>query len=100
MDMISTGRTAVDRDLIFKLIQEIKEMFKTMQGQRITVGQLRQTILRNMNNNNFGNNNNNNNSLNTVSMSEVEAAVKELQEEEVIQYIERTQTIIIKNSQE
>ena len=106
MDMISTGRTAVDRDLISKLVVELRDMLGKMNGgMRITVGQLRQNILRNMNggNNNFDYSSNytlkNNNNIITVSMNDLEAAVKELQEDGVVQYIERTQTIIVKNQE-
>lgn len=93
MDMISTGRTALNKDLISKLVDQLRTNFEAMHGQRLTVGQLRQNILREMGG---GNNYTKNSGEITVSMSEVEEAVRELETEGLIQYIERTQTVLIR----
>jgi DNA replication licensing factor MCM4 len=104
MDLISTGRTALDRDLILKLAEELKRLFEShYKGQRLTVSQIRQILLNQMNQNNSNSSSNNrggySNQQNivSVSMMEVEDAVKELELEGLVQYIERTQTAIIKS---
>lgn len=42
MDMISTGRSSMDRELIVKLAQECQAFCKQKQGQRVPVNVLRQ----------------------------------------------------------
>merc|ERR1712098_508434 len=46
MDMITTGRGEVDRDLLNKLVDEITKLFSNRGGQRLTVGQIRQLLSR------------------------------------------------------
>lgn len=92
MDLISTGRTALDRDLVLKLADELRQFIATVRGQRITVGQLRQNILRQQQqqqqrSEGVGA---------SISMSEMEDAVKELEAEGLLQYVERTQTAVIR----
>ena len=109
------------RDMVLKLADTLREMFFSspvgpMKGQRFTVGQIRQAVLKNMNDgmicfctllslpniqrlitfvincigqttSGFGA---------TVSVSEVEGAVRELETEDLVQYLEKTQTVIIR----
>jgi DNA replication licensing factor MCM4 len=95
MDLISTGRTALDRDLVLKLAEEIRSMLEQHRGQRLTVGQIRQQLLANMNNS--SGRPRHDGSIVTVSMAEVEDAVRELEQEGLLQFIERTQTAIIRS---
>lgn len=48
MDMISTGKTALDRDLITKLAEECKNLLtNSHRGQRLTYANIRQLIVAN-----------------------------------------------------
>lgn len=94
MDLISTGKTALDRDLVLKLAEEIKKILSNLPGQRLTIGQIRQRILEQMNPKSSTNRYSDSNTL--VSMLEVEDAVRELEAEGVLQYIERSQTVIVR----
>ena len=69
-------------------------MFSTRSGQRLTVGQVRQNLIKAMSTDN----NNSTSSTNSysVSMNEVEEAVRELETEGLVQYVDRTQTVIIR----
>ncbi|KAJ1395463.1 hypothetical protein B484DRAFT_268899 [Ochromonadaceae sp. CCMP2298] len=48
MDLISTGKSALDRDLVLKLADELRRYLgaPNMRGTRMTVGQIRQNLLR------------------------------------------------------
>ena len=99
MDMITTGKTALDRDLVFKLMEQLRTLLR--QGQRMSIGQLRQMVIKEMssNNNNGHNGYNNDNEGNiTVTIPEIEEAVRELETEGFLQYLTRTQTVIIRSS--
>eukprot|EP01035_Chromulina_nebulosa_P033362 gene33362-44667_t len=96
MDMISTGRTQIDRDMVLKLADSLREMFfnpsatgATMKGQRFTLGQIRQAVLKSMGSGTDGRGG-------SVSISEIEGAVRELENEDLVQYLEKTQTVIIR----
>jgi hypothetical protein len=75
------------------VILQLRTVFGSRNGQTITIGQLRQLIIKN----NTGNNDNS--GSRTVSMAEVEEAVRELESENLVQYVERTQTVIIRSMQ-
>lgn len=46
MDMISTGKTAVSRDLLIKLAEECKNILSSShRGQRLTFANIRQLIM-------------------------------------------------------
>lgn len=109
MDMISTGRATVDRDLVNKLVDTLREEFLSKKGQRLTIGQIRQNVLRNMNNaaamdGEHGGSNYNNNAggvdaggrIMSVSMAEIEDAVRTLNDDGILQYVQETQTAIIR----
>ena len=101
MDMITTGKTALDRDLVFKLMEQLRTLLTSRQGQRMSIGQLRQMVIKEMssNNNNGHNGYNNDNEGNiTVTIPEIEEAVRELETEGFLQYLTRTQTVIIRSS--
>lgn len=106
MDLISTGRTALDRDLILKLSDEMRRVFENYSnGQRLGLQQIRQLLL-NVNSHNRGggggggydNTYDNNSILGSLSLLEIEDAARKLESDGVIQFIERTQTIIIRNN--
>ncbi len=103
MDLISTGRTALDRDLVLKLAEEVKVLLEGHRGQRLTVGQIRQQLLQNMQNSSrvargrYQQEDDRGLSIVSVSMAEVEDAVRELEQEGLLQFIERTQTAIIRS---
>lgn len=84
MDLITTGRTALNRDLILKLADELKNIFSSRNGQRLTVANIRQLLLRE------------NNSI-SISMLEVEEALRELEIDGVGQFIDKTNTFIVRS---
>lgn len=87
----------MDRDLILKLTEQLRTMLSLKQGQRLTVSQLRQTLMKEagISNNGYSTGDA---SLN-IGVLEVEEAVKELESEGILQYIPRTQTAIIRTGQ-
>jgi DNA replicative helicase MCM subunit Mcm2 (Cdc46/Mcm family) len=113
MGLINTGRSEFDKDLVLKLADTIKEILQnsnpSLERQRITVGQLRQMVIKNMNNGKGPGYNNGGIILCfyllflttiylgniSVSMNDIEDAVKELASENVVQYIEKNQTILV-----
>eukprot|EP01036_Dinobryon_divergens_P034897 gene34897-45162_t len=74
MDMISTGRTQIDRDMVLKLADSLREI---------------QAVLKSMGSGTDGRGG-------SVSISEIEGAVRELENEDLVQYLEKTQTVIIR----
>jgi len=99
-----TGKTALDRDLVLKLADEVRRYLQPMKGQKMTVGQIRQNLLRSMgegtggsmggrNGKSYGSSSSIGMSL---SMAEVEDAVKELEAEGLLQLIERTQMVVVR----
>ena len=95
------GKTALDRDLVLKLADELRRYLEPMKGQRMTVGQIRQNLLRNLGDGAGGMGGRNGKSSYgnigmSVSMAEVEDAVKELEAEGLLQLIERTQTVVVR----
>lgn len=100
-----TGKTALDRDLVLKLADELRRYLQPMKGQKMTVGQIRQNLLRSMGHEGGGRNGYGNGSKSSygsnvngmsLSMAEVEDAVKELEAEGLLQLIERTQTVVVR----
>jgi len=87
MDLINTGRTAFDRDLIVKLAEEIKHFLASHKGERMTVGQIRQALMQQQQQN--GNDM-------QISLSEVEEAVRDLETEGELQLMQRTMTVIVR----
>ena len=85
MDLITTGRTALNRDLVAKLADELRLVVATRSGQRMTISQIRQLLLQGVG------------AQMSVSMLEVEEAVRELETEGLGQYVERTSTFIIRS---
>lgn len=83
MDLITTGKTALNRDLILKLADELKNIFSSRNGQRLTVAHIRSLLLRE--NNNM-----------PISMIEVEEALRELEIDGFGQFIDKTNTFIIR----
>jgi len=88
MDLINTGRTALDRDLIVKLAQEVKHFLGSHKGERMTVGQIRQALMQQQEQNG---------SDMQISLAEVEEAVRDLETEGVLQLMPRTMTVVIRN---
>ena len=96
-DMITTGRSAVDRDLVTMLVDELRRLLDGMKGGRLTVGQIRQALLRNMGGGGTTPQRAGGSGEITVSMAEVEEAVRELEAEGMLKFIESTQTAIIRS---
>lgn len=94
MDMITTGRSALDRDLVAKLIDQLKDMFKSMKGSRVTLSSLRQQLLNNLNQ--HSSLMQNTGAAGNVNYNELQEAVRELEQENLIQFVERSQTVIIR----
>lgn len=92
MDLISTGRTALDRDLVMKLAEELRTFLEQFRGQRMTVGQIKMQLQQQLKEHQS-----HQALVNNLTMNEVEDAIKELEEEGLLQYIERTQTCIIRS---
>jgi DNA replication licensing factor MCM4 len=97
MDLISTGRTALDRDLILKLSEEMRRLLEENyhNGQRFGLNQIRQLIL---NSQQFSTDKNSDDTiLGQLSLQEIEDAARKLEAEGLIQYNERTQTLVLRN---
>ena len=97
-------RTALDRDLVFKVTETLRSLFTTRSGQRLTVGQLRQMLLHEASGGTGGGagggqNYDRSDPIMSISVGEVEAAVRELEAEGMAQYIERTQTVVVRAAQ-
>ena len=86
--MIVTGKTALNRDLILKLAEELKIHLESHKNQRLTLSGLRQMIV-------AGNKGPTNIAAN-VTIAEIEEAVKELANEGIVQLMERSQTILVR----
>jgi DNA replication licensing factor MCM4 len=86
MDMITTGRTAVDRDMVVRLAEQLMSIFTAHKGQRLNLAQLRSLVLKDGDQ--------------QVSIHEIEEAVKEVLESDMpgIKYIPNTQTVIVGGS--
>ena len=83
MDMITTGRTAVDREMVDMLAERLREIFNNNKGQRLTMAQLRSIITKD--------------SDHQISNNELDEAVKEVLESgtPAIKYVPNTMTVII-----
>ena len=83
MDMITTGRTAVDRDMILHLADELRKIFSVRNGQRLNLAQLRAIVAKDGDQ--------------QVTLHELEEAVKEVLDSDSpgIKYIQNTQTVIV-----
>ena len=93
MDLITTGHSVLDKELIMKLVDELRAFLAGKKGQRMTFGQLRHAILQLQNASNQGGRDQ---SVQAVSLSEIEQAVAELETDNVVQVINRTQTVIVR----
>ena len=76
-----------------KLVDELRAFLAGKKGQRMTFGQLRHAILQLQNASNQGGRDQ---SVQAVSLSEIEQAVAELETDNVVQVINRTQTVIVR----
>ena len=83
MDMITTGRSAVDREMVDKLADRLREIFNSNRGQRLTMAQLRNIITKDNDQ--------------QISNNDLEEAVKEVLESGTppIKYVPNTMTIIV-----
>jgi DNA replication licensing factor MCM4 len=83
MDMITTGRSAMDRDTVMQLAMAVRSALQGYKGQRVTVGQLLNTMSRD--------------SQVPITMGELEEAIKEVLEDDdcPVRYVEDTRTIIV-----
>lgn len=106
MDLISTGRTALDRELLGKLAEALRGLLlsELYHGKRLTLGQVRQLLVNEARGNNTESQNDqqfeaekSTNMLLNITMGEVEDALKELEMDGVLQYVERTQTVLIRS---
>lgn len=106
MDMITTGKTSLDRDLVLKLTDELRRYFSSSREHRTTLGKIRQDLLHNMAGGgdtatgsngyrDYGSNGNNSGMID-VRIEEIADAVKELEAEGLVQLIERSQHVIIR----
>lgn len=101
MDLISTGRTALDRDLIVKLAEEMRRLLDNYSnGQRFGLNQIRQLIVntqQHQNNQQQSYQHDQESILGSLSLLEIEDAARKLESDGVLQYLERTQTIVLRN---
>ena len=93
MDLITTGHSVLDKELILKLADELRAFLDGKKGQRMTFGQLRHAILQLQNPNNQGGYDR---SVQAVSLGEIEQAIAELESDNIVQVISRTQTVIVR----
>ena len=89
---------------MFKVTETLRSLFTTRSGQRLTVGQLRQMLLQEASGGTGGGagggqNYDRSDPIMSISVGEVEAAVRELDAEGMAQYIERTQTVVVRAAQ-
>jgi DNA replication licensing factor MCM4 len=103
MDLITTGRSAMDRDLVLQLAEELRTLLlkqvKERQLSRVTLGQLRAMLLQNMRDAQGGGGSNSYNSASNqqqVSSAELEEAVRELESDGFLTFNERTQAIVMR----
>lgn len=84
MDMITSGRTQVDRDLVQRLAEQLRQFFSSRKGSRMQISQIRAQLSQD--------------SGMQLSMNDVEQAVKDILESDDnngIKYIPNTQTVIV-----
>jgi hypothetical protein len=94
MDMITTGRTALDRDLILRLTEELRSFLLKRKGQRLTVGQIRQIMLKEASESSTGGGSS---MMSSVTVNDLAEALRELEGEQFIQFTEATQTVVIRS---
>ena len=82
MDLINTGRTAIDKDLVHMLTEQIRTVVASRRGTRCTVTQLRSILAES--------------SDAAITVAAVEEAVRELESEGLLQFNDRTLTIVIR----
>lgn len=95
MDMITTGRTALDRDLVLRLTEELRTLLSKKKGQRLTVGQIRQIMIKEASDAADGGAGG---MMSTVTVSDLAEAVRELEAEQFLQFTEATQTVLVRSS--
>lgn len=94
MDMITTGRTALDRDLILRLTEELRTLLSKKRGQRLTVGQIRQIMIKEAGEASGGEGVG---MMASVTVSDLAEAVRELEAEQFLQFTEATQTVLVRS---
>ena len=82
MDLINTGRTAIDKDLVHMLTEQMRNVIATRKGTRCTVAQLRSILSESADV--------------PVTVAAIEEAARELETEGLLQFNERTLTIVIR----
>jgi DNA replication licensing factor MCM4 len=100
MDLITTGRTSLDKDLVAKLAEALKTMLIPRAGTRLTLGQLRQAFMKDRDYDDVagggGGKGSSGGGQMGVSLHEIEEAVRELEQDGIVQFIERTQTVLVR----
>jgi DNA replication licensing factor MCM4 len=84
MDLINTGRSAIDKDLVMMLAEQIRIVLSSRKGQRFTLTQIRSLITENTDA--------------PVTLSAVEEATRELEGEGILQFNDRTMTVVVRGS--
>ena len=75
---------AVDKGMVDMLAEEMRRVLESRRGQRLTLGQLRMIMAES--------------SEQSISLAVVEEAVRELDGEGVVQFNERTSSVVIRGS--
>ena len=83
MDLINTGRGAQEREAGQRLLGELRLFMQAHSGERLTVGQIRQTLITG-------------GVFSELGMQEVIEAVRELESEGLCQLIERSLTVVVR----
>ena len=87
MDMISTGRTSLDRDAVSKITEELLKLFEARKGHRLSLQAIRATIEKEMN------------ALNSnafpITMEDVEEALRDIPDH-IASFVERTKMVVVK----
>lgn len=99
MDILSTGRSSVDRNLTSQLAEHLyNNILVHHPGDRLTVGQVRQLLLQSARQAATTASSGAANAwTQQVTMGQVEAAVRELQSQGLLQYMEGAQTVILRS---
>ena len=84
MDMITTGHSALDRDFLAKLIEELRNFLTDpgLKSKQLRLDELQQRI--------------GEQSSVDVSITELKQAVEHLVEDKVVTFVERTQTVVVR----
>lgn len=102
IDMITTGKTALSRDLLLHILEELRKLLDHRRGDRFSLSELRQLLITTTNSASNAAFSSRSGSVMspdvflTMSLNDLEEAVQELQAEGRVQYIESMQRVFVR----